>query len=299
MLKKPIVLIRIAIKLIKISFYAMAFTLTKKTSKLFFFLTIDTECKFTNKIEVDKESYEKDLYESSLKIAELAEQHNIRAIYFVDCPEIQLFRNHDKSIEKLIRELDRRGHSIQIHIHPAINNPEKSPDLSCYPEEKIRNMISEGKEAISKITGKNPFAFRAGGYSVGDWQKIYSAMKKEGILLDSSAFSGAKNLHNAVFDFTDLENMKPYYPSPYSLMKKVENGSIVEFPITTAVKCSNKFESWFFRFDPNNNIWLLKIFTNYLCKTQKKAFINMITIPNSCLTKMVQKAVVSKTCAYS
>ena len=246
-----------------------------KNKNIKFFLTIDTEAKFIDKVAVDIDSYEKDIYESCIKIADLANEYDIKVIFFVDYPEIDIFRKHQKRFDDLIYTLSKAGHSIQLHIHPALINDESSPDISFYSFSRIQEMIADGCNKIENITGKRPYAFRAGGYSVGEWAKIYSALIHAGIRVDSSTFSGAKNLHNALFDFSNLENMKPYYPSERSLIERAKSG-LIEFPITTVTRCVNNLEASKFRFDPSNSLFSLKIFTNYLLYKYDDIYINMI-----------------------
>ena len=207
----------------------------------------------------------------------MAKKFNGKVSYFIDYPEIDIFRRVGQPIDKLINCLHKEGHSIQLHIHPALINSEKSPDLSFYPIERIRKMLCEGKRVIYDVTGKIPNVFRAGGYSVGDWPKISQALKSEGFLIDSSVFSGAMNLHRAQFDFTGLENMLPYYPSSETLKKESNSKTgLIEFPITTVVRCRNNLEASFFRFDPRRNIFFLKIFTKHLVYSHDVVYINMI-----------------------
>ena len=51
-----------------------------KNKNIKFFLTIDTEAKFIDKVAVDIDSYEKDIYESCIKIADLANEYDIKVI---------------------------------------------------------------------------------------------------------------------------------------------------------------------------------------------------------------------------
>ena len=72
-----------------------------KNKKIKFFLTIDTEAKFIDKVAVDIDSYEKDIYESCIKIIDFANKYDIKVIFFVDFPEIDIFRKHQKRFDDL------------------------------------------------------------------------------------------------------------------------------------------------------------------------------------------------------
>jgi len=247
----------------------------RRDQKIKYFLSIDTEGKFNNTVHLDKTSYYYSIHEGCREIARLAKKHNIKVTFFIDYPEIQFFDSLGKDIIALLNDLNDNGHSIQLHVHPAVIEGNSSPDLSSYSISEIETIIKDGCDTIENTVGKRPVAFRAGGYSVGNWPKIYNAINKSGITIDSSTYSGGKNLHNAKFDFKNLENMTPYFPGKESLHERLSSG-LLEFPITTAIKCSNSLEGSFFRFDPNNQTFLLKIYTNYLLNTQKNIFINMI-----------------------
>jgi hypothetical protein len=262
-------------KFLRIFLYSIIGSIKKNKTTINYFLTVDLESSFINTIKLQNNSYERDIHDSSKKIAKLANKYGLKVIFFIDYPEIEIFHQRGKPIYDLIFDLVKEGHSIQLHIHPSLINNEKSPDISFYSLKRIREMVYEGCNTIENITGKRPIAFRAGGYSVGQWSKIYSALVKEGILIDSSTFSGAKNLHGSTFDFYNLENMKPYFPSPNSL-KHRSNTGLIEFPITTVIKSKNNLEASLLRFDPTNYLLLLKFFTNYLLSKHNDVYINMI-----------------------
>ena len=267
---------RLLFKLMYIKFYtAIFYPIRGRRKEIRFFLTIDTECRFKDKVFVDRNSYPHDVYRASLALAELGERFGIPVTYFVDAAEIDLFRGHRDSIESLLTELVRRGHNIQLHLHPALNNPEQDPDLSSYSPRRVREMIEVGRDQISQITGTSPIAFRAGGYSIGDWPKIHDALVNAGIHIDSSTFSGAANLHRATFDFAGFENMMPYLTQTSTLAPSTD-GVVMEFPITTAVRCWNNVGAAYFRFDPNRPADLLAWFTYFLCAKHPTVYINMI-----------------------
>ncbi len=241
--------------------------------KIYITITIDAECRFEGKEKnrVQKNSYRNDFFESSKKIAEVCEENECRATYFVDYPEIEIFRDESRSPEKLIKELFSKGHDIQLHIHPSLINTEGSKDFSYYDENRIVQMLENGREVLREVIGVNPVIFRAGGYSVGEPEKVYRALVNTGFVADSSVFPGACNLHDAVFDFYGAPYDRWYYPFPDDFKKdSPEVRHLVEFPVTNVIRAKNNHEAYFFRFDMTKNIILLKIYLLYILGKRKK-----------------------------
>jgi len=240
----------------------MLFQVIKPRSEpLFICLTIDCESKFRNKIEIEKRYYHINFYQSCLELNELLEQYGWRATFFINYPEIKIFQNEKDSPSYLIKILVEGGQDIELHLHPALINPEKNPDLSYYSKQQIRKMIREGKELLASLTNKEIIAFRAGGYSVGRAEKIINILEEEGFIVDSSVMPGANNLHQAKFDFSKAPYLNWYHPD-YNDFSTPGNAKIIELPITTIIKTNNNFNSSFFRFDAKN-VKIIKNFIKY------------------------------------
>lgn len=250
----------IEIKILRF-FWALIHIIKPRRQPLFICLTIDCESRFRDKTEINKIYYCRDFYQGSLKLNELLKHYGWHATFFIDYPEIKIFQNEESSPFRLIRILVSDGQDIQLHLHPSLINFEKIPDLCYYSRDRIREMVSEGKKILADISGKKIMSFRAGGYSVGKAEKIISTLEAEGFLVDSSVMPGAKNLHQAKFNFEKAPHFNCYHPD-YRDFSKIGEAKIVELPITTIIKTNNNFDSSFFRLD-GKNVKIIKEFINY------------------------------------
>lgn len=242
-------------------------------------LSVDTESKFSNTVQLQEDSYPLHFYAGAVKLLDDLKELGINAVFFVNYPEVQIFRNHQNSPVVLLKRIASEKHQIGLHIHPAQINPEKSPDLSFYSSERIGEMVREGKKVLEDAAGCEIVAFRAGGYSIGRWEAIYEQLLQIGIKIDSSVFPGASNLHLAKFDFTKATIIdRCYYPKSNDVLTECESGPIKEYPITTVLPVSNSSDAFFFSFNPSiiMSKWLLRLYYFSLIKKNPNAIINIL-----------------------
>lgn len=248
----------------------------EKESVLYFCLSVDVESHFSNEYKVLAESYQYDFHRGSLKIANLCEEFGLKATFFIDYPEILAFSRKKSSPQSLLRYLAKKGHDIQLHLHPAIISGNDSPDLSSYKKEEVITMLARGRDLLLSITGESPIIFRAGGYSVGNSKLILESLAETGFLADSSVFPGASNLHGAKFNYIGAPINMAYFPS-WDNISNEGNCKILEVPISCAFNPQSSSEAFFLRFDPTNHVMFLKLFFDYLFNNRgKNIIINMI-----------------------
>lgn len=159
-------------------------------------------------------------------------------------------RNDLISIENQIRDIVKRGHRIELHIHPhwvdAKYVGDGKWDFSNYdhycihslPASDIRDMFTEGckilKEIIEPIDGNYRIvAYRAGGWAIQPFDKIKNAMVVNDIIIDSSAARKVFSLtgySKCDFRFIPIED---YYHFEDDISQPVEKGNFIEVPIST------------------------------------------------------------------
>ena len=156
-------------------------------------------------------------------------------------------------IEKQILYLAGRGHDIQLHLHPHWLDAkyENSNWKFTYERFNLHRLSSEnnptdintiyGCVTIAKklmedlIRQVNPgykvTTFRAGGYLLEPFDQIRDALKKNGIIIDSSICPGIYN-NNEIshYDFRFYPTKTKYR---FNLTPKVveDNGDFIEIPI--------------------------------------------------------------------
>ena len=177
-------------------------------------------------------------------LANVLELYGLRLTIFVEVGQMIYFRKHGMNswfepIEEQLIDLAKRGHDIQLHIHPMwfyapapVNgqirlNTDKY-DLSMLDPEEIESIVSHGCQYLTSlinpfVPGYKPVAYRAGAWSMERRKVLFEILLRKGIEIDSTIAPGAK--FSAVygrFDYTGFK-MRPFWS---------EEG-LVELPILT------------------------------------------------------------------
>lgn len=192
------------------------------------------------------------------KILEAMERVEFRGNFFVDVLMIKYLRlnNDSRSIDDLrmiedqLRDIVRRGHRLELHLHPHWVDAKYNGDgtwnfdefkhysLSTFNEEEICTMFSEGVEYLNSLasevlSGYKVCAFRAGGWAVQPFDKLKTAFRLSGITIDSST---AKGIHvtneNSFYDFRRMPE-KEIFKFENDVCIEESEGTFLEVPIYT------------------------------------------------------------------
>jgi len=151
-----------------------------------------------------------------------------------------------------IKEMDRRGHSIQYHFHPQWIYSDYEIDqgwkmdfehykLSDVPMDVLTTAFKKGVDIIEESIGKKVCAFRAGGYSLCEYSWYGKLFRENGILLDTSVIPGAKV--KSRFQRYDYQKSpkKSLYFFKDNVCKEVDGGcdTFIEMPISVSEKMSS------------------------------------------------------------
>jgi hypothetical protein len=191
------------------------------------------------------------LYPTS-ELIRIAEKHQVRFCFFVDCGFIlkldhyrksfpQLENDYQKIVEQ-VAYLSKTGHDIQLHIHPhwedSYYNGErwiidiKRYKLADFSEPEIADIVYRYKKVLSDITGKKIFAYRAGGWCLQPFSKLRNAFKAQQISLDSSVFrNGHYVSEHYDYDFRGAPDKSCYRFEEDPLIEK-SHGFFTELPIS-------------------------------------------------------------------
>lgn len=147
------------------------------------------------------------------KIMDICDTFGIKALFFVDIPEIWDY-GYEK-IRDVILDIKRRGHDVGVHVHPHHMPNENRHFLFDYSKEEQYHIIKKCTEQYINITGERPLSFRAGKYGANrDTLDIINNL-------------GYK------YDFSEFYSQKWCGIVPeiaYVLPRKYKN--LVEFPVT-------------------------------------------------------------------
>lgn len=215
------------------------------------FLTFDYELFFGTKTG----SVEQCMIDPTNRLLDLAEKHRIPMTFFVDvgflirlwekADEYSALKRDQVAIEAQLKRMQSLGCDIQLHIHPHweksvydgekwVVNAEKSYKLSDFTEAQIDQIIRSYYAFLTKLTGKAPIAFRAGGWCVQPFLLLEKTFQELNIRYDSSVFPGGKfDSEHYAFDFTSV----PRFTSSYSFQNDVcfmdNKGYFTEIPISS------------------------------------------------------------------
>jgi hypothetical protein len=187
------------------------------------------------------------------ELIRIAEKYDARFSFFVDCGFLIKLNKYRKSYPQLesdytaiVRQLtylSRTGHDIQLHIHPHwedsyydgkkwIMNVSRYK-LSDFDESQIEDIVYRYKKELTDITGKEVFAFRAGGWCLQPFDKIKNAFIKHQVTLDSTVFkNGFYKSENYHYDFRDAPD-KDLYRFENDPTQENKTGFFMEMPIAT------------------------------------------------------------------
>jgi len=254
-----------------------------------------------------------DVYQHRIKptyeIMQICEDHGAKYTIFADVCEYWTIKNMEKSgklklaysatgeTERQLKEMIRRGHDVQLHLHPQWleeagcqytndgwkwnldyfrlpNLPEGNPNDRL----SIRGLFHQGVKTLEELlTPIDPtykcIAFRAGGYCIQPSETIIKAMLEVGILADSSVAKGAYNTKYPYFyDFRNAHsNCDPWWADPKDITKASEDNkaTILEVPIyscprTIFHRILGRSSQWDYCI--LNSAQLISMFKKYLSK---------------------------------
>ncbi len=197
-------------------------------------------------------SAEKCILSPTGELMQIAEKHDARFSFFVDCGYLVKLREYmneyptlDNDYRKIIaqlRQLSASGHDLQLHIHPhwedsSYNGKEwvfntGRYKLSDFPAESIDRIVALYRKTLEEISGRQVFVNRAGGWCIQPFMETGRAMKDNGVWLDSTVFKGGYFFSgNYYYDFRNAPQDACWRFSDDPL-KPSENGFFTELPIT-------------------------------------------------------------------
>lgn len=177
---------------------------------------------------------QKSLLEPTSMLLDALEHAGAKATFFVDYLMLKYMLQENDTTKKeaaliieQLKEMLRRGHRIELHLHPHwvdakyVNGKWDFSDFSHYclnsfPKEEITKMFVEGTRFLEGIAREvDPsykiIAFRAGGWAILPFDLMKEGFEKAGIKVDSSVMQGCKIYANDMeLDFTTAPKKSIY-----------------------------------------------------------------------------------------
>lgn len=186
------------------------------------------------------------------ELLKVTDRYGVKLCLFVDAGFILRAMEHAAEYPELQKEVDKirqqltglsqQGHDIQLHIHPHwidshfdgtqwhINTERYR--LHDFDPDSIRQIVHTQKQLLTEISGKDVFAYRAGGWCIQPFDTIKEALWDEGIWLDSTVYhSGVSEDTVRGYDFSRASR-KPSWRFESDPVEEEPAGKFVEVPIS-------------------------------------------------------------------
>ncbi len=204
---------------------------------------------------------EKCIIQPTNLITQIAEKTGVKMVFFIDVGYIKKLIEYKHQFPKVekeyqlvvnqVQDLVNKGHDCQLHIHPHWEDCTHNGNqwnmvvnrykLNDFSDNEIENIIVEYKQILENITQQPVIAYRAGGWCLQPFNRVKKAFKKAGLKIDSTVFSGGKNVKgNYYYDFTSVPNKDKWTFSDNLCVEDVQ-GEFTEYPIS-----NYKYSKWFF-----------------------------------------------------
>ena len=191
------------------------------------------------------------------RLMDFLDEYGAKLTIMADVAEIlkfkEYFENFGKddygylSIVKQLQEAIKRGHDVQLHIHSSYFNArfENGKWKKCWDDYNLANLSYERINEIVSITKKfleNTLTevdkeyrcniFRAANWAMMPSGNIISALKNNGIKIDTSVFKYGKRKGLVSFDYTESpSDAIPWIADNTNILIRNSLGEIYEFPI--------------------------------------------------------------------
>lgn len=203
-------------------------------------------------------------------ILNICDRHGVKYTIFAEMCEYWAFKKYSKDlkndlgymphieIENQLHDAIKRGHDVQLHLHPQwigaeyknkkwILNykwwrlPSAPHGLGAKDDIKsLRGIFHTGKsdlEYLLKVVSPEYqcIAFRAGAYCIQPVRDVFNAMKAVGIYIDSTVHKWDYNIDDPYYyDFRNAySNVEPWrtHPEDINRLECKGEGNIIEVPI--------------------------------------------------------------------
>jgi hypothetical protein len=186
-------------------------------------------------------------------LATVLERHGCKLVLFVDVCYLLALRNNAARWPTLARDqgaitaqlsrLCRRGHELQLHVHPhwldcMFDGNAWQMNLARYrlhdfSSEQCHRLIADGKAVLEEIGQQAVFAYRAGGWCLQPFAAIRNALRDNGIWIDSTVYPGGLSEDPLRwFDFRDAPQQSHWRFSTDP--NRIDSaGEFVEVPISS------------------------------------------------------------------
>lgn len=197
------------------------------------------------------------MVEPTYRILDLFDRYDAKLTIMAEVAEILKFKEykeeygsddyHYEAIAEQLREAVRRGHDVQLHIHPSYFNARhqngrwlqdwQEYNLAGLPFERLDYMIRSGKHYLEELLKPvSPtyqcIAFRAANWAVSPSHNVVRALVNNGFSIETSVFKYGRRDGIVSFDYSNApSNLIPWPADVNDICKRSDTSLITEVPI--------------------------------------------------------------------
>jgi hypothetical protein len=207
------------------------------------------------------------MVEPAERMARLCEKYGAPLTVFFEVEEYLAFEKYrDALVAKLgydpaalvrqqIVSLARRGHDIQLHLHPQwhrcdfqngkwiLQREKNTVDSLFETQEETTGYIADRKAVIEKMLAEagreeKVTVYRAGGFSAQPGTKLLAALAKNGFVIDSSVVKGLVQSkgYGSALDYRKAPSAKEHWRVSRAVAEVDPSGPIWEVPIYSRMR---------------------------------------------------------------
>lgn len=174
------------------------------------------------------------------EVAEIAQYGRYASEHGID-------RFHYAEIVKQLEDAIRRGHDVQLHLHPSYVNARNEDgrwlqdwseyDFARLGVERMAELVQFGKSFLENLLQRIDSSYRCHVFRAANWSVVPSCnivrvLAENGFHIDSSVFKYGKRNKGVRFDYSNAPSaLVPWRPGDEDICTKSETGRLWEFPI--------------------------------------------------------------------
>src|ERR1017187_8037970 len=192
------------------------------------------------------------VYQPANQLADLFQPHGARFVVFVEAAELSRIEECGADpaiglVKQQVRNLDRAGFEIGLHLHPQWCNAyrqgvnwvldDSEYSLCKLPAARISVIVSEAIKYLRELVGRSdftPLSFRAGNWLFQPTEPAATILAQSGIRVDSSVFSGGWQ-HNHGLDYRTTPKGRHFWPFGSDVTAADPAGTLIEISLHTAM----------------------------------------------------------------
>lgn len=193
--------------------------------------------------------------EPTERMCRIAEKFGMPVTVFFELEEYRMFERHRGELTRRLgydparemreqaADLARRGHDIQLHLHPQwygaelvedewrLHHDRLTVDSLFVTQEETTAYIRARKEELESISGKPVNCYRAGGFAAQPAQRLLRALADTGFVIESSVVKGLHRQRPCPLDFRAAPPRRRAWRISGEVTEEDPQGPLWEIPV--------------------------------------------------------------------